>query len=231
VSGNTNKRTKQIINDIISGGKEKEVKRFPALFVFLGSAAGLTVMYEDGRTEMPEMNIFGGKAFLGLSRCLLGTRDYMEITELASNGKANTDFCIQDILPNVNPYWKDEDPETCLYAFGKLSEDVFETDYSKEDLALSLCRAISNSLANTITNVCRTYHIKKIYIGGNLARAEIIRISILKALDTLRVLDSLDVRFMTTGHTGAIGCLVSDPDKKVFDFKTQDPANSATVSP
>jgi len=210
--------TQQIINGMTEGGQEKEIKRLPALFVFLGSAAGFMLMYEDGRrTPMLEMNIFGGKSFLGLSRCLLGTGDYLEITKLASKGKGNTDFCIQDILPNINPYWKGENPDTCLYAFGKLSEDV-DTDYSKEDLALSICRGISSSLANTITTICRDFHIKKVYVGGNMARAEFMRISLLKALDTIRVLDSLDVRFMNTGHTGAIGSFISDPEefKKLF---------------
>jgi len=202
----------EVIKDI-TGEADSEAKHFPNMFVFLGSAAGIVPMFEDLRVVMPTFTGVGGRCFLGLSRMLLGTGDYTEITELASRGNNKCDTCLLDVFSNNSGTTSDneENGNPYLYPFGKLSDDE-EPDFSQEDVALSVVRAVSINIVHSLVYACRNSGLKRVIFGGNMGRAEIFRISLLQAISSFQILDAMEVRFLKTGHTGAIGAMITNID-------------------
>jgi len=202
------------VKDISEGELKSDNKYFPHLFVFLGSAACIIPMYEDRRPTMPLFTGIGGKCFLGLSRMLLGTGNYTEITELANRGSNKCDTCLLDVTNKSLKSTPDsaETGNPYLHPFGKLCDDE-ETEFNKEDTALSVVHMISMMLAHAVVNASSKTHIRRIIFGGNMGRAEIFRISILQAFSSMQALDSMEVLFLKTGHTGAIGSMISSPDE------------------
>uniref|UniRef100_A0A1I8GKH7 Glucokinase n=1 Tax=Macrostomum lignano TaxID=282301 RepID=A0A1I8GKH7_9PLAT len=172
---------------------------------------------ENGMSDMVGGVWFAGRSFLGLSKLLLGTDDYDEILELASKGKRNSvDTEVKDVIANdPNSPYGQFPPNLPIFSFGKVIDtDKKLSDLSREDLANSLVFSFAYNAFSQLALVAQTSKVSKLYMGGNFFRHELIRSEIVK---TMRLFtgDAIAVNFVKTGHTGAIGAMISKPEDEL----------------
>jgi len=203
----------QQLESSLTPREETANSRFPIVIAILGSASGFLKISEDGSSSFAGTQWFGGKTFLGLGKMLLDTKDYNEIIDLANvgNGKT-TDLFISDLVPQDSPY-VNADNNNEVFMFGRVADED-KDGQSKEDLANSLVKLTATATALVISEACWNMKTRNLVIAGNLARAEIFRSSIRKEMMWSDPTGNLNMEFMKTGHTGAIGAMVSTKDTK-----------------
>lgn len=206
-------------------GEPVAEQKFPCLMLFMGSGGGILRIEENGMADMIGGLWFAGRSFLGLAKMLLGTDDYDEILELASRGKRNfVDTEVKDVLANDpnSPYGRFP-PNLPIFSFGKIIDtDKQLSDFSREDVANSLVFSFAYNAFSNLTLAARIAKVPKLYMGGNFFRHELIRSEIVKSV-RLFAGDSFKVKFMMTGHTGAVGAMISKPEdeQKFLAFMQQ----------
>ncbi|PAA59456.1 hypothetical protein BOX15_Mlig034563g2 [Macrostomum lignano] len=195
-------------------GEPIEGQKFPCMMLFMGSGGGIMKIEENGMSDMVGGLWFAGRSFLGLSKLLLGTDDYDEILELASKGRRNNvDTEVKDVLANdPNSPYGQLPPNLPVFPFGKaVDTDKTLADLSREDLANSIVFSFAYNAFTNLALAAQTSKIPKLYMGGNFFRHELIRAEILKIV-RLFTGESIALKFLITGHTGAIGAMISKPE-------------------
>lgn len=192
-------------------------QKFPCMMLFMGSGGGILRIEENGMSDMVGGLWFAGRSFLGLAKLLLGTDDYDEILELASRGKRNNvDTEVKDVLANdPNSPYGQFPPNLPIFSFGKVVDtNKTLSDLSREDVANSLVFSFAYNAFTNLALAAQTSKVSKLYMGGNFFRHELIRSEIIKSV-RLFMGDALAVKFVKTGHTGAIGAMISKPEDEL----------------
>jgi len=201
------------------GNQASQANKLPAIFAFLGSGGGITRINEDATGKVAGGVTFAGKTFLGLGKCLLGTADYDEICALAEQGnRRNTDTLASEVFTDGQL-----PQDTPLVCFGKLADsDKALKDYDRADLAHAHVSATALNIVTAIAMVSVNEKITQVYIGGNLVRADVIRKEIQFA-KSLYAPDELNFHYLKTGHTGAIGAMITNQadQEKFFEAMKQ----------
>ncbi|PAA61133.1 hypothetical protein BOX15_Mlig007788g3 [Macrostomum lignano] len=171
----------------------------PALYVFSGSGNGLTLLYPDGSKCQDHIMMHGGKAFLGLSALVLGTSDYDEITGLAER---------------AGPI---EALDSRLGDFDMRPEHL--DGLTREQKALRLASWFARWSAYFVHHGIRTSGIARVYLGCNFWRAKVLRelfaFNLRQKLLGTEFASSLKLRAFRTGHTGALGSMVTQSGKEL----------------
>jgi len=197
--------------------------KFPALSFVIGSGAGLTQINEDMTTEFLGFTMIAGKSFLGMSKIMLGTSNYDEIMDLASKGnEGNIDTTIGDVIsddPN-SPYGV-HSADKPIMSMGKAVDlDLDAKDVKREDLASSIVNLMANIFASTMLSAAALAGIDTIYVGGNWVKSAVARKYLERVIADFagNGIEMISVKYVNTGHAGAIGAMMlhKDDAKKIF---------------
>ena len=170
---------------------------FPFLLVNIGSGVSILRVAKDGHERISGTNM-GGGTFWGLCRLLTGCKSFDDMLALSMRGNnANTDMLVGDIYGGVD-YSRalGLSATTIASSFGKVVMDIDKElhEYRKEDLALSLLRAISYNIAHIAVLNAMRYGLKRIFFGGFFIRGHAY------TMDTI----SFAINFWSKGELSAL---------------------------
>uniref|UniRef100_A0A1I8H9N6 Glucokinase n=2 Tax=Macrostomum lignano TaxID=282301 RepID=A0A1I8H9N6_9PLAT len=185
----------------------------PCLFCFIGSAGGVIFLKENGESYLVTSLWMAGKSFLGFGKMLLGTSSYDEIMRLAERGRrGNIDNEGRDLVQTGvdGPYGR-MPASLPIFPFGKAVDLELERNKcSKEDLAASMVAAFVTNLINLLSTSAKMTDTRSIFLGGNFFRDPFMRQEMLRQQHFFQM-QSLNVHYLITGHTGAVGAMISEP--------------------
>lgn len=188
---------------------------FPAGMLSIGSGAAVALMDACGVTKFLGFIPLCGQSFVGLANLLLGTSSYEEITSLAAKGRrGKVDSQFRDIIQKGTTAYGLFPPSMPIFAFGKASKRGWvRHNVSKADIAASLVGFFAAGLMMTMVNVALATGIKRFYVCGNFARAEIVRSMMLEVGSILK--NKFTVHFISLGHCGVVGSMLSTAEDTV----------------
>ena len=145
---------------------------YPYLLVNIGS--GVSMVRVDNETSFSRVSgtNIGGGTFWGLARLLTGCSSFDEILHLSSHGdNSKVDMLVGDIYGGRDYTSIGLSADTIASSFGKvLHEDKSLDDYSKADIAMSLCRMISYNIGQLAYLNAKRYGLRRIFFGGFFIR-------------------------------------------------------------
>lgn len=183
---------------------------FPYLLVNIGSGVSILRVTRDGHERISGTNM-GGGTFWGLCRLLTGCKSFDEMLALSARGdNANTDMLVGDIYGGVD-YSKalGLSATTIASSFGKVVMDIDKElgEYRREDLALSLLRAISYNIAQIAVLNAMRHGLKRIFFGGFFIRGHAYTMDTISFAITFWSKGELSALFLR--HEGFLGALGS----------------------
>ena len=190
---------------------------FPHLVVNIGSGVSIIKVISDKNIERVGGTMCGGGTLLGLSKLILGTDNFDEISELAKKGDyRNLDLLVSDIYGKSTEGKNDTinlEKDVLASSFGKVYQTLAinpNAPLNKEDIAQSLVLLISFQIAQLGFLYAKQYNIKHICYFGNFTQSGAFTIDLLNYgtkfwdKDILCHFNDLD------GFLGGIGCLTTD---------------------
>lgn len=214
----------EVLHPEMSETVNDEGPLLPTAFLQIGSGCGIVLILESGLSFMVGGSHFSGKMFLGLSRLLLGTDSYQEIIELVENGDRKAlSLLASEAPPEIADSFGPGVQNLPLVSFGRDSTTEAGLEgCSKEDVAASLAWLFTSAINHVTNNLIRRFQSKgitNVCVGGNFARGKVIRDFFMEA--NKHTLVEKNLVFLTTGHTGAIGAMISQPEdvEKYFSVK------------
>ena len=138
----------------------------------------------------------GGGTFWGLARLLTGCSSFDEILQLSSHGdNSKVDMLVGDIYGGRDYTSIGLSADTIASSFGKvLHEDKSLEDYSKADIAMSLCRMISYNIGQLAYLNAKRYGLRRIFFGGFFIRGHAYTMEII----------SYAIKFWSQGEMSAL---------------------------
>ncbi|EGG13736.1 pantothenate kinase [Cavenderia fasciculata] len=199
---------------------DKVENPYPYLLVQIGS--GVSVIRVDSETSFQRVDgtSLGGGTFWGLCSLLTGTTDFDEMLEMTKNGHSNNvDLVVGDIYGT--DYSKvGLSSDTIASSFGKIiyqqeGQMQQEAKYSREDIAQSLLKMVSNNIGQIAYLNSQRYGLNKIYFGGFFIRDHpntMQRISF--AIDFWSKGKTKAMFLVHDGYLGALGAFLGPSEEK-----------------
>lgn len=140
-------------------------------FVLVAFGTGTSVFtVSGGKGTRTAGTAVGGGTLTGLSRLLIGTRDFEEIMELASQGNRHkVDLMVSDLYPDAasSPVLND----LTAANFGARRIDLAE----RQDVASAILQLVVETIAVISIQVARTHGIDTVVIAGSPPRHPLVR--------------------------------------------------------
>ncbi len=161
----------KIVSEFKAIGKGAEIcsKKESGIAVSLGTGTAM-VLFNSKTKEYKHIKGtgLGGGSFIGLSKALLNTSDFQEISNLALLGKKeNINLSVGEIVGgNIR----------LLPASATASNFAkYNTNTSKEDIALGIAIMIAESITALAIEKCLRYKQKYIVFGGKFSKLSILK--------------------------------------------------------